>query len=213
MELWHWSLERLNDTEMKARVHGAIASMKKFEFFFGCQLGAEIFRFTDNLSRALQNPSLSATDGQVVAGNVVKLLEGKRNDGSFNNFWDNLLSLRNQYDIEEPKLPRKQKLPSRYYSGENGYQHENTKSLLRQHYYESYDNTISNIRERFNQPDFKVYASLQSVILKALAKKQLENDLEIVHRLYSCEIDMFSLRAQLELLPNILELNDEITIT
>ena len=29
MELWEWSLAKLQDTEMKARVHGAVASMKK----------------------------------------------------------------------------------------------------------------------------------------------------------------------------------------
>ena len=75
MELWEWSLAKLQDREMKASVHGAVASMKKFQFLFGCLLGTQILRHTDNLSRTLQNPSLSAVAGQEIMKNVVELLE------------------------------------------------------------------------------------------------------------------------------------------
>ena len=33
MSLWEWSLQKLTNTEMKARIHGAISHMKKFDFF------------------------------------------------------------------------------------------------------------------------------------------------------------------------------------
>ena len=32
MSLWEWSLQKLTNTEMKARIHGAISHMKKFDF-------------------------------------------------------------------------------------------------------------------------------------------------------------------------------------
>ena len=33
MSLWEWSLQKLTNTEMKARIHGAISYMKKSDFF------------------------------------------------------------------------------------------------------------------------------------------------------------------------------------
>ena len=36
MSLWEWSLQKLTNTKMKARIHGAISYMKKFDCFFGC---------------------------------------------------------------------------------------------------------------------------------------------------------------------------------
>ena len=33
MSLWEWSLQKLTNTEMKVRIHGAISHMKKFGFF------------------------------------------------------------------------------------------------------------------------------------------------------------------------------------
>ena len=35
LELWDESLEIVRETEMKARIQGVAAQMKKFEFFFG----------------------------------------------------------------------------------------------------------------------------------------------------------------------------------
>lgn len=53
LELWDESLEVVWDTDMKARIHGVAAQMKKFDFF-GVSLGLLILRHTDNLSRTLQ---------------------------------------------------------------------------------------------------------------------------------------------------------------
>ena len=39
LELWDESLEIVRETEMKARIQGVAAQMKKFEFFFGVSLG------------------------------------------------------------------------------------------------------------------------------------------------------------------------------
>ena len=37
--------------------------MEKFEFLFGVVLGARILKHTDNLSKTLQSPSLTAAEG------------------------------------------------------------------------------------------------------------------------------------------------------
>ena len=67
-ELWTLSVEKITDTEMKARIQGVAAKMMKFDFFFGVSLGEVIMRHTDNLRRALQQADISASKGQQVAG-------------------------------------------------------------------------------------------------------------------------------------------------
>ena len=70
ISLWEWSFQKLTNTEMKARIHGAILHMT----FFGCRLGATILNRTDKLSRALQKPILSAVEAHDL---TLKLLSNK----------------------------------------------------------------------------------------------------------------------------------------
>ena len=42
--LWDESVEVVRDTEMKARIQGVTAQMKKFDFFFGLSLGLLILK-------------------------------------------------------------------------------------------------------------------------------------------------------------------------
>ena len=69
MELWEWSLSTFKDTEMKARVGGVKAVMRKFYSLFSCSLGERIMQ-TDNLSKTLQNSTLSAAQGQALASYI-----------------------------------------------------------------------------------------------------------------------------------------------
>ena len=77
--------------------------------------------------------------------------------------------------------------------------------MYRKHYFEAYDNTIRNIKNRFDQPDFRVYTVLQSVLLKAASKESFESDFDLIQSLYFEDFDLFSLKGQLELLPKLLE--------
>ena len=86
MSLWDWSLGRLKETEMKARVCGVQAMMPNCDFIFGCTLGERILKQSDNLSHALQNTSISASEGYSIAQDVVKTLSKDRSDEQFNLF-------------------------------------------------------------------------------------------------------------------------------
>ena len=50
LELGHESVQVVKNTEMKARILGVSAQMKKFKFFFGVLLGPLILGHTDNLN-------------------------------------------------------------------------------------------------------------------------------------------------------------------
>ena len=64
MSLWEESLEIVKETEMRSRISGIAACMQSFDFFFGVMLSELILRHSDNLSKTLQSPKLSAAEGQ-----------------------------------------------------------------------------------------------------------------------------------------------------
>ena len=88
LELWTESLERVNNTEMKARAQGVAAQMMKFDYFFGVCLGLLILRHTDNRSRMMQKADISAAEGHVIIAMTVSTLRSSRNDASFDLFWE-----------------------------------------------------------------------------------------------------------------------------
>ena len=83
MDLWTWSINKLKDTEMKAKVQGVESQMRSFEFIVCSLLGEKIFKQTDDLSRTLQNPTMSAAQGYEFAQTVLKCLKKCRADNDF----------------------------------------------------------------------------------------------------------------------------------
>ena len=59
--LWNESLEFVKETEMRSRIMGVSTYMRSFDFFFGVFLGELLLRHSDNLSRTLQTPLMSAS--------------------------------------------------------------------------------------------------------------------------------------------------------
>ena len=74
-ELWDESLETNLESEVKSRVTGVKHQMGTFDYYFGVSLGAQILRFSDNLSNTLQDTHISASEGQAVSSLTVKTLE------------------------------------------------------------------------------------------------------------------------------------------
>ena len=74
-ELWEEALEVATDSEVGAKIVGVQTTMTKFEYLFGVILGECILNHTDNLSKTLQNPSLTASEGQFIAELTCQTLE------------------------------------------------------------------------------------------------------------------------------------------
>ena len=107
--------------------------MTTFNCYFGCTLGEQLLRQTDNLSRALQDSSTSAVQGNRLAEDVVKTLLKDRTDTSFSLFWARILQRKTTeiQTIEDPKLPRKRKAPVRHEVGEQDTHHFPESTLMR----------------------------------------------------------------------------------
>ena len=209
MELWEWSLDICKDTEMKARIRRVQGMMATFPFYFGCTLGAFILKHTDNLSHALQGSSMSAAQGQQVAEEVCKTLSRDRNEAAFDLFWTRLLKRKSEGDaVAEPKLPRKRRALTRQEVGDSGthYFPSTPKEYFRHMYYAAIDVTTECIRTRFNQKDFKVYQSIQELLLKAVAGEDHDEELAKVMAVYGdTDLQQYKLEAQLSLLPEVVQ--------
>ncbi len=98
---------------MKARIQGVASQMQLFKFFFCLILSEMILRHSDRLSQTLQQLKLSSVEGHELAMLTVKTLESLRNDENFNMFWLTVEKKRILQNIDEPRLARRRKLPSR----------------------------------------------------------------------------------------------------
>ena len=64
--------------------------METFNFFFCLHLGILTFDHTDNLSRALQTTTISASEGQEIARQTISTLKEIRQDSNFDLFWEKI---------------------------------------------------------------------------------------------------------------------------
>ena len=115
---------------------------------------AVLLKQTDNLSRALQDSSTSAAQGNRLAQDVMNTLSKDRSDTSFDLFWARILQRKTTevQDIEDPKLPRTHKAPVRQEIGEQKthYFPQTPKDHYKQIYFAAIDNTTQCISSRFD---------------------------------------------------------------
>ena len=86
-ELWEQAKDEVSDPSIKSRIIGVQSQFKTFQYFYGVFLGELILKHSDNLSKTLQSPKLSASEGQHIAEMTVRTLQTLRNDTNFDLFW------------------------------------------------------------------------------------------------------------------------------
>ena len=90
METWAEAKQINNDSEMRARIGGLAKQMESFDFFFGLELGRIVFSMSDNLSKALQSSSISASEGQSLMKMTLVAFQAIRSEDSFSVFWQTI---------------------------------------------------------------------------------------------------------------------------
>ena len=163
-ELWDWSL-KLKTVPTLTSIRGVDVYMKTFDYIYGAHLGELILSHSDNLSKTLQNPKLSAVQGQDCAHKTVITLERIRNEESWNLLWDVVVAKATKLGADDPKLPSRRNTPKTMMNDYFGYGEgeathpETPQDMYRKHYYEALDLVINCIKDRFDQKDYKVYAN------------------------------------------------------
>ena len=198
-ELWEESERTTKDSDIIARVIGVASQMRKFEFYFGIYLGEMILRHSDNLSKALQKKDLSAAEGQHIAGLVKATLQSMRSTDHFDLLWKVLTRKAEELNIDEPILPRKRKAPRRIELGESPAEfHSNVIDHYRMLYFEALDLIIQCIDGRFNQPGYRIYSALESLLVKGCKQVEHQDELDQVKKLYDKDINYDNLKVQFQ---------------
>ena len=200
LETWQESLGATKDTEMRARIIGVSSQMNTFSFFFGVMLGQLLFSHSDNLSRTLQKRDISAAGAQEVASMTLKTLEKIRNDTDFHLFWFKVTKIANKLDVEEPQPPRRRKTPRRFETGNAQPEFPSTvEDHYRRIYFEALDLVLQGIKERFDQPGYRIYCKLECLLLKAAQNTNYSDELSFVLEHYSNDFKSDLLKAHLEI--------------
>jgi len=88
-------------------------------------------------------------------------------------------------DVGQAVLSRAQKIPIKFETGQSVYYHpDSPKFFYRVSYFEVLDLFISAIKDRFDQPGYKMYKNLQEVLLNASRGKEYSNELQTVTGFY-----------------------------
>ncbi|XP_052253227.1 zinc finger MYM-type protein 1-like [Dreissena polymorpha] len=197
--LWDTCYEQTKDSEIRSRIVGVRSQMESFDLFFGVHLGYIILRHTDNLSRTLQQKDMSASEGQAVASMTVETLTSKRSDDAYDKFWVDVNSQLDDVDVGEPVVPRRRKMPKRYDVGTGAHEYPATaRDRYRQVYFEAFDLVIACIKDRFDQPGYKTYRSLQDLLVCCACGGDYATHLRSVMDFYRDDFNEQALTTQLE---------------
>ena len=158
--------------------------MQTFDFLFGVILG-ELLRHSDNLSMTLQSSKMSAAKAQQIVSMTVKTLETLRMEDNFGYFWITVTKTADELSASEPGLLRKRRVPQRFETANASAEfHPTVEQHYRQMYYEALDLIITCIRERFDQPGYRVYSKLQDLLLKCVNGKGYSEEFDFLTDFY-----------------------------
>lgn len=100
-------------------------------------------------------------------------------------------------DVEEPHFPCQHRMPKRFNPGSSsGKFHTSLKLYYRQLYYEAVENIIRYLKDRFNQPGYKLYCNLE-LLLKVCQQKVFDYEFHLICAFYKEDFQPDVLRAQL----------------
>ena len=97
-------------------------------------------KHTDNLSKTIQSPNLTAADAHDIANLTCKTLEQLRVEQSFNLLWEKAEHMQEKVGVNTPTLPRKRRVTQRLVEGSaEPFFHATSKQYYKVQYYEALD--------------------------------------------------------------------------
>ena len=113
--------------------------------------------------------------------------------------------------IDSPSLPRKRKKPKYSIlncldgceSSHESYHPESPSDHYKQIYIEALDIIISSIKDRFDEPGYKIFSNVEGLLLKAISKEDYSTEMAILSESYSGDYDQSLISSELDLLPTL----------
>ncbi|CAC5364660.1 unnamed protein product [Mytilus coruscus] len=144
-----------------------------------------LLRNANNLSKTLQCKDLSAAESKSIAQKTVQTMKSLREDQCFDLFWENVVMKSRRKSVEEPVLPRKIRMPSRFEIGTATAEfHSTSKVFYRQTYFQAVDHIVQAITDRFEQEDFNIYLNTEQVLLKCVKDVDFSEEFKLVCQFY-----------------------------
>ena len=159
---------------------------------------------TDSLSEAIQKKTLTASEAQRIAAMTVKTLSSLRNEAMWIMFWEKLKCQADGTHVSSPTLPRRRRAPLRLEDCIGGKAMpeypETVDDHYRRIYFEALDLVTTAINDRFNQPDYGVYAECEELLLSAVNGNNTEAIVVKVVEFFKHDFSVESLRLNLQTL-------------
>ena len=178
---WEEVFEVARDTETKARINGVAAQMKAFDFLLApflvrCYYAAQITSAKHYRRKRSLLPKVNRW-GEWSLTHCVP--SEPRNRTTYSG--KKRLQLQSLLIFGEPQVPRQRKMPKRYDDSlANGTFHDTPKVYYHRLYYEAIDNIANGLKDRFEQPGYKVYCNLEQLWTKACQGKDFEEEFQII---------------------------------
>ena len=108
-----------------------------------------------------------------------------RNDSDFALFFTRVIQDQARFDVDEPAVCCKRRMPKRYQIDTSaGEFHATPEDQYRAIYFEVLNHVTSAIKQRFNQPGYRVYRTVQDLVLKAAQGDDYVEELDAVKSIW-----------------------------
>ena len=122
---------------------------------------------------------------------TVQTIKSVRTDDMFNLFWAKVTQRAISLSINDPQLLHCRKRMRRYDDDDSvGDFHSTPKAYFRQSYYEAIDLVVGCVENRFDQPEYRIYRTLESLILKVCKQDDISDDLKAILSFYKMILTM-----------------------
>ena len=127
---------------------------------------------------------------------TLQVLKSIRQADKFDLFCQRILLDQQCYKVNPPTLPRKRRAPRRFEIGSSdGDHHSSPQDFFRMVYYEALDLATTSITERFDQPGYKVYQNLETLVLKVCKGEEYDKYVDFICEFYGEDFDKNLLKA------------------
>ncbi len=197
--------EDANSSDAKAKAAGLATCLEQFRTFFGLKLCHLVFSAIEQLSTTLQGNTITAEIAIQARDAAMAYLRRQRCEEAFNSFYDYVVQDADD-KTEEPKLPRRKRIPKRINDGADNYQHKTPREYYRQQYFEVLDILLDEIQQRLNQSTLNILSEIEVVLISA-SNGTLKTISKKLKETYSSVINFDKLVNQLSMLHDFVQLS------
>ena len=196
--------EYRGNSEATSQARGIMVTMEKFSFLFGVVIGEKLFSITDTLSKALQRKTMCAMEAKRLAAVTLASLKEQRSDSHFDKIWEELLAKVDEFDCEEPVLPRR-RAPKRIDEASSTTHFDATpEDMYHRYYFEVLDTLIGEIERRFESSSFTFYAKVENVLENAAIGKSVSTrDVGVIVEHFKEALVELDLLTELKMVKNV----------